>query len=71
VAPSVVNSTGIVWVTLLDVAVTVAVPAVALLIKETLTIPESPGVVTVYEAVPPGKVPSVVVKVTEVPTATA
>jgi hypothetical protein len=39
--------------------------------RETLTMPKSLGVVTVYEAVPPGKVPRLVKKVTEVPMATA
>jgi len=62
-----VNSTVTLWVTLLDVAVMVAVPAVVPAIRETVTTPDSSEVVTVYEVLPLGKAPRVVANVTEVP----
>jgi hypothetical protein len=69
--PLSVKVTDVVCVTLLEMAVTVAEPAIVPAIRETTTTPVSSVVDTVLLVEPPEKVPRVVEKVTEVPLATA
>jgi hypothetical protein len=69
--PLSVKVTDVVWVTLLEVPVTVAEPAVVPAIRETTTTPVSSVVDAVVLVEPPEKVPRVVEKVTEVFSATA